>query len=516
MTHVATHAPVNHLTDPHFTDRPVPDRPAYLPALLLLSAVFTLAWVPLQWLIQSWFDPLYGSSGLIVAALVLGLLLWSGSSPLTAAPQHRRLAWGLLLATALVRLAGQVLAINTLSAIALALDVYALGLLLGLAQRRRAIGPGWLALLFLCALPLERIAQRLLGYGLQQFSAEASCYVLGTVFTQVRCEGVRILLYGRDVLVDLPCSGSRGLLLMLILFLTLATLQRPGWQRAITGAVLCLAAALLANVLRICTLALGIAFAEHLPVSVMASPWHDLIGLAALGLGALPLLFWSSFGVSFGARTGPTPAATGKTSSVKTAMTRPRYRWPVLSAFLLLAVLINLIPARPVDVAQASEPPRLPLSLAGARAELLPLSPLEQNYFQRYGGGAARARYGELNLLLVSTQAPLRHLHAPDECLSGLGHQVEYLGPTYDGLPSALYRSTDPQGRQWRVAVSFFSDQGDSAISVAEAVWRWLQNPAARWTQVQRITAWELPESDAQRWDQAVARALELPLSQHL
>ncbi|MEZ5590914.1 MAG: exosortase T [Gammaproteobacteria bacterium] len=506
MTCVATHASAD-----HFPDRPVPDRPAYLPALLLLSAVFTLAWSPLQWLIQSWFDPLYGSSGLIVAALVLGLLLWSGSSPLTAAPQHRRLAWGLLLATALVRLAGQVLAINTLSAVALALDVYALGLLLGLAQRRRAIGPGWLALLFLCALPLERIAQRLLGYGLQQLSAEASCRVLGTVFTQVRCEGVRILLYGRDVLVDLPCSGSRGLLLMLILFLTLATLQRPGWRRAIAGATLCLIAALLANVLRICTLALGIAFAEHLPVSVMASHWHDLIGLAALGLGALPLLLWASFW----ARTGLTSHVADKTSRVKTAIIRPRYRWPVLSAFLLLAILINLMPARPVDVAQASEPPRLPLSLAGVRAEPLPLSPLEQNYFQHYGGGAARARYGELNLLLVSTQAPLRHLHAPDECLSGLGHQVEYLGPTYAGLPSALYRSTDPQGRQWRITVSFVSDQGDSAISVAEAVWRWLQNPAARWTQVQRITAWALPESDAQRWDQAVARALELPLSQY-
>ena len=472
---------------------------------LILLGALTLAWQPLSWLLQTWFDPSYDSSGWLVVALVLGLAVWSVSSPLCVAPTRQRLAWGLLIATALVRLAGQVLAINTLSALTLALDVYALGLLLGLAQRQRAVAPAWLALLFLCSLPLERIAQRVIGYGLQQISADAACGVLGTVFEQVQCEGVRILLYGRDVLVDLPCSGSRGLLLLLILYFTLAAVLRPSWQQALLGFFVTLTAALGANVLRICVLAVGIAFAESTPALVMTSPWHDLIGLFALAVGGLPLLLWAGR-----IKTRLAPEQAPRTSSTPSRIAFQRWAW----VFLLGAVFINLAPARPVDVAQASAPPTLPLSLNGKRAEIQPLSAMEQAYFRRYGGGAARASYGELSLLLVSTHAPLRHLHAPDECLSGLGHRVEYLGPRYQGIPSALYRSTDPQGNQWRVAVSFVSDRGETALSVAEAVWRWLQNPGVRWTQIQRVTAWNLPDEQATVWDRAVIRALELPVLQ--
>ena len=476
---------------------------------LILLGALALAYQPLNWLIQTWTDPSYDSSGGVVAALVLGLMVWSASSPLRAQAARQSLAWSLLIVTALVRLAGQVLAINTLSALTLALDAYALGLLLGLAQRQRALAPVWLSLLFLCSLPLERIAQRVIGYGLQQISAEAACGVLSTVFDQVGCAGVRIVLYGRDVLVDLPCSGSRGLWLLLILYFTLAAVLRPGWRQSLNGFIVTLAAALGANVLRICLLAMGIAFAEATPPLVMISPWHDLIGLFALACGGSMLLLWAGR-----VKTAPLSDSNPLPSTPKRFKAQS-WAW----MFLLGAVLINLAPTRPVDVAQASESPTLPLSLNGSRAEIQPLSTVEQAYFQRYGGGAARAVYGELSLLLVSTHAPLRHLHAPDECLSGLGHRVEYLGPSYpknyEGVPSALYRSTDPQGNQWRVAVSFVSDHGETALSVAEAVWHWLQNPAARWTQVQRVTAWDLPDEQADVWEQAVIRALELPLLQY-
>jgi hypothetical protein len=84
---------------------------------------------------------------------------------------------------------------------------------------------------------------------------------------------------------------------------------------------------------------------------------------------------------------------------------------------------------------------------------------------------------GRYGLLVVSTSAPLRHLHSPEECLAGNGHTVRYLGQTGGVTPSAVYRTTDPQGQSWRITVSFVSERGGWTPHVAEAIWRWLQAP---------------------------------------
>ena len=138
------------------------------------------------------------------------------------------------------------------------------------------------------------------------------------------------------------------------------------------------------------------------------------------------------------------------------------------------------------------------------------LTAKEQAYFPRYGGGAARAAYGPYGLLVVSTSAPLRHLHSPEECLAGSGHTVRYLGQTGGVTPSAVYRSTDPQGQSWRITVSFVSERGEWTPHVAEAIWRWLQAPGTTWRMIQRIAPWQLPETAVEHFDAAVWRALDL------
>ncbi len=476
------------------------------------AGVLILAFHPLVWLANTWTDPAYGSHGVLVFALVAALFLWSLTSTrcqISAIGQRRAL--GLLTVTAAVRLVGQVMGVNVIGALALVLDIYALGLLFGLSHRERALAPGWLAVLFAFSLPLERIVQRTLGYGLQHLSAAGACGVLGLGPDPVQCEGVRILLAGQDVLVDLPCSGARGLLLLLLLLATLATLTRPSRRCAWLGFGITLLAAVAVNVLRIVTLAIGLAYPERLcGIDVMASFWHNLIGFMALVIGALPVLGWAlrtprrrradlSYPGELSAGTLPRPSkAAGLAGSV----------------FAVTALLIVSLPARPIDVASPLAAPVLPASIADLAAVPGQLSALEQLYFTRYGGGAARARYGPYSLLVVSTSAPLRHLHAPDECLAGAGHSVRYLGKTHGPVPAAIYRSEDPDGRRWRVAVSFVADRGEVVTSVAEAVWRWLQAPATTWTMVQRIAPWDTPTQAFATWENAVARALDLPPSE--
>lgn len=484
------------------------------PAIGLVPALFALALgvlavEPVLWLIRTWRDPSYDSHGGWVALAVAGLFAWSVSSgvPDHTAPKAR-LAVALLIGTAAVRLAGQVLAVNTIGAAALVIDVYAIGLLCGLASRRRAVSPGWLALCFAFSLPLERILQRAMGYGLQSLSADGACRLLGTFFDNVTCNGVRIVIAGVDVLVDLPCSGARSALLLLLFFCVAAAFCRPRPAQALAGLGITLGAAFAANVLRISALAVGIARPGlYGGIDVMQQPWHDALGLAALLAGAVPVILW-------GRRSWPRPADAGRvTPAAGTGGgLAPRRRSLVLAAvFLVLAVTIVSLPRRPVDVVRRDLAVELPDRLVGYRARPVALLPREKAYFVQYGGAAAKAAYGPYGLLVVRTSAPLRHLHSPDDCLRGLGFDVKYLGLAHAPVPTAIYRARAPSGDAYRIQVSFVSDKGHVTSNVAEAVWRWLQSPGGAWSMVQRITPLDVSDTARTAWDRAVFAALDLP-----
>ncbi|SVE30726.1 uncharacterized protein METZ01_LOCUS483580, partial [marine metagenome] len=206
-----------------------------IPKFIFGGAALILAIDPILWLVQTWRDPSYDSSGFIVFCICAGLFLWSVTSERTAHTVNLRLPLFLLAVSALTRLVGQVLAINVIGAMTLVLDVYAIGHLAAVGFRKRPISPGWLATCFAFSLPLERIIQRTMGYGLQSVSADGACLVLGSIFDNVRCNGVRILIDHQDVLVDLPCSGARALILVLLFYAACMTVCRPGITKGILG-----------------------------------------------------------------------------------------------------------------------------------------------------------------------------------------------------------------------------------------------------------------------------------------
>jgi exosortase/archaeosortase family protein len=485
------------------------------PRWLFAIAVGLLALHPLIWLINTWINPAYQSNGFLVALLVAGLLVWS-LAPSRSTPQHpttTKFAFILLSLTALIRLISQILGVNVIGALALIVDVYALGLLLRLHLRQRAISPFWLAVLFGFALPLEHIMQHTIGYGLQLISAMGACQLLNLGAEPVHCEGVRILLAGKDVLVDLPCSGARGLLLLFILFSALATITRPNWLYAIFGIVITLMAAFIVNLIRIVLLAIGLAYADNFSsIDVMAQPYHDLIGLTALGIGIIPIVWWA---MKVPKPISPHFPVSKETDFLISLPSIQPVRFIAIS-FLILAILIINLPIYPIDVARKIESPVLPNFISHFSAIHHNLSPSEQHYFTQYGGGAAKATYGPYGLLIVSTSAPLRHLHTPLECLSGAGHKVRYVTSIYRPLPTAIYHSIDPQGQQWYIRVTFLSDNGMTTPYVSEAVWQWLKNRNITWTMVQRIAPFDMPNKEIETWDIAISRALELPFTQYL
>jgi exosortase/archaeosortase family protein len=496
----------------------------HLPQGLFFAAAAVLAMEPVQWLVKTWRDPAYNTAGLLVFLVVVGMTARSLASPIVRRRGHRRLLpMTLLGASAIARLAGQVLAINTLGAVCLVIDVIALAMLLRLDARVRPLSPLWLGVAFAFCLPLERIVQRALGYALQHGSAVGACRILGQVFDRVTCHGARIDIAGTDVLVDLPCSGARGLLLCLLAFAIASALARPRPLAIVLGAGLTIVSAFAANVVRIVVLAIGIARPGLLGgIDVMSAPFHESIGLAALCLAVLPTLLWSyhfaqpARAVCSVFKIPPVPLPTGVTSDgwwLSPPAARHPARLVAAGAAVTVAVVVVNLPHRPIDVTRAPAPLALPLTLDGYVRLPVALSDSERAYFTRFGGAAAKARYGDAALMLIRTTSPLRHLHAPDECLRGGGFEVRYLGATFAALPTAIYRATAPDGRRYRIDVSFVSDRGEATTNVATAVWRWLEGRAHTWTAIQRITPERMPQPERSRFDRAVSAALELPLT---
>ncbi|MCC3859786.1 exosortase T [Pseudemcibacter aquimaris] len=481
--------------------------------LILVFAAALLAYEPVIWLGTSWFDPSYASSGLIIFLVTAALFLWSVTSPVkNTENQTNNIPYILLLGSAVTRLIGQLLAVNMIGALTLVIDVYAIGKILKIDRRVRSLSPFWLSMAFAFSFPLERVIQRVLGYGLQNLSADGACTILQGTIENVTCEGLRILINNKDVLIDLPCSGARAALLLFFFYTLLSAIIKPNFKQALKGFFITILSAYIVNLIRISVLAIFIGF-PHLifGIDVMSQPTHDVIGLLLLFLGVLPIALWARRALS-----GKKPQKQLPKKLIQDAWWidngKKQPKTPYFAGlFAVIAIAIILIPKNAPDVGRRDIPLELPSVIGDEFATHIPLLDKEKAYFTQFGGSARKAIYGDQTLMIVKTSAPLRHLHAPDDCLRGLGMDVEYRGIEYSSIPTAIYKATDKNGIEYRVAVTFISSKHNHmTTNVSEAVFRWLQDPEEDWTAIQRISHWTTPSFDNDAFDQSLIAALEL------
>jgi exosortase/archaeosortase family protein len=172
------------------------------------------AWLALQfaalaptwaWMVRRMRDGADDPLGLLALA-ALAVLAWQCWRELRAAP---RLGWlalagiGTVLATLLRTGLGALPALPPLAAGLLAVLALACGLLAFLPRRVAALPVVGLAVL---ALPLLSSLQFYAGYPLRVVTAEASRWLLAPGFEVAR-EGSSLMVDGRLVIVDAPCSG---------------------------------------------------------------------------------------------------------------------------------------------------------------------------------------------------------------------------------------------------------------------------------------------------------------------
>lgn len=254
-----------------------------LPAGLWLVLMALALWPTAWWMGRRMLDGSDEPLGALAIAALAGLL-WQCRARLCASPN---LGW---LALALLGVVASSAAAAPLPPLLTAL----LGLL-ALAAGTAAFLPRAIALapvfgLALLSLPLLASLQFYLGYPLRVLTAEASRWLLAAHFVVER-NGAALIIDGRLVLVDAPCSGVQMLWLG---YFTACVVALYGARRnasflarlpAVSALVLC------GNVLRNSVLVAAEGAGEHLP------GWaHELVGLLALAAvcSAIARVMWQS------------------------------------------------------------------------------------------------------------------------------------------------------------------------------------------------------------------------------
>lgn len=469
---------------------------------LLAFGAFMLALEPMIWLVNTWLAPESLGFGVVAFLLTLamcGLSFWSGPAEFNQ-PIRFSLYW-VLAFTALLRLVSQILDINVVGALLLSLDVYVLARLLKLDCRPFRVSPVWLAFLFCFSLPVEPIMQRLVGYPLQYVAAFVASGMLQIFLSDVAVQGIRILINGVDVLVDLPCSGSELLSVLAVFFALGHTVCRVSPAGVLLSAPLFCVIAVLVNGARVATLALGIGYAEYLSFNIMQPLPHAFVGTGFASLGAI-LLSLMFRGLST-TDSDHVPCRASHAPVVATPIKLVRVPMPAAFVFAGFALAVGAISPQPVDASPSLDLPQVPTGAAGFLASSNPLTQKEREYFEIYGGAATRASYGPFGLLVVTTQSPLRHLHDPAVCFTGMGYAVEFLGTDFHGEQS-VYVVTDPDSlKRYQLLVRYLGPDG-VALSIAEVVWRWAwatvggtDHRWSQWTMVQQIVPERLLNSPA-------------------
>ena len=164
--------------------------------LALQAAALTPTWL---WMAARLRDGSDDPLGLLALA-ALAVLVWQCRRDLRASP---RLGWLALAAVGTVAATLLRTSLPPLAASLLAVLALAFGLMAFLPRRVAAAPVAGLAVL---ALPLLSSLQFYAGYPLRVVTAEASRWLLAPAFEVAR-EGTTLLVDGRLVIVDAPCSG---------------------------------------------------------------------------------------------------------------------------------------------------------------------------------------------------------------------------------------------------------------------------------------------------------------------
>lgn len=257
--------------------------------LPLAAAMLALALIYHPLSVNLFNLPLSGSTNESLGAVALILaafLVWQRREQLRALPcQPESKGIWLILLGGVLAFIGHRLVMRFPLSISLALVMA--GSLWWLCGRKW-VAQLWFPLLLLTAitpLPLDLVGA--IAFRMQTIVARFAAFLLGLTGLPVERSGVTLLVKDYAVQVNEACSGWHTFSAAVWLFLVALYWQQPDrWWRWLWCLPLLLPLALIANIFRVSTVALGGVFGQKW---VGISPWHELIGLGYFMALALTL-----------------------------------------------------------------------------------------------------------------------------------------------------------------------------------------------------------------------------------
>ena len=309
-----------------------------------------------------------------------------------------------------------------------------------------------LAGLALLALPLLSSLQFFIGYPLRVVTADASRWLLLAAGVEAARDGAALLVAGRLIMVDAPCSGIQmGWVSYFTACVTAAWLHVPD-GRFLRRLPFVGVAVLFGNIVRNTLLVIKEAGLVQWP------EWtHAAIGVAAFAL-VCALVVWHVRGA------GGMRIVTWEVRLLRhrAAVVSPD-TWARLASLAVLGVLTlwpwlepEPLAARPTSAIE------WPLELEGRRLRPLALSAVEQRFAERFPGAIARFTDGEHTIVLRHVAQPTRMLHPATDCYRGLGYRI---------VASGLEREREPKARAvpavWRC---FVAEKNGQRLRVCEVI----------------------------------------------
>jgi exosortase/archaeosortase family protein len=399
-----------------------------VPAAAWLALQTVALWPTWTWMARRVVDGSDDPLGLLAVAALVALVA-SLRGELRAAP---RLGW--LLLASLGTLAATVLhgVLPPLLSGLVAVLAWACGLLAFLPRRVPVLPVTGLAVL---ALPLLSSLQFYAGYPLRVLTAEASRWLLMPGFDVSR-EGSTLLVDGRLIVVDAPCSGVQMVWLGYFTGCAVALWARRS-DRSFAARLPIVGLLVLAgNVLRNSVL-VALEGAGQAP-----SPWvHD--GLGLLVLAAVCAGIARAMGRATPVEASAAPAGLSTPWLERWLANRFVHRIAHKALFGVAMAVCTVASVAQAWQASASLPAQAfhewPSTWDDAPLRPLALSEVEHRFAQRFPGAIARMTDGQGVFVLRHVASPTRMLHPAADCYRALGYRV-----------AQVRLENDAQQRLWR------------------------------------------------------------------
>lgn len=430
-----------------------------------IAAQMLALWPSAVWMTKRMSDGSDDPLGLLAFG-ILGLLLWQHRHELCSTPNRFCLlsSLTLTLTATLAQARLPALLYSLLAMLALAVT------LLDFLPSRVAKMP--VMMLAVLALPIMSSLQFYAGYPLRVITAEVSQWLL-SLFYQVNREGCTLLIEGRLVMVDAPCSGVQMAWLGYFCAATMALWQQLRNQQFLLRLPFVGLLILCGNILRNSVLV-------ALQASSLGVPeWlHQGVGIFFLSLVCIVILRLMAFPAkpaTCARQTSPTHFITQKT---KGNASRLFY----ISNVIFFACALwsaHLAWATPAQLQSQTVFVEWPHLWEGRILRPLALGHVEQRFANGFPGAISRMTDGQRIFIFRHILGPTRKLHPAIDCYQGLGYQISQIELRKNGSDQSLWRSflATRNGQMLRVYEQIKDARGQTYTDTSAWYWSAILNP---------------------------------------